>query len=78
MTVLAIRTGQKDGAAYIVTAPAASAASAATTSARLARVASINPPVGVWTARPKSPPTVVTNPTASWLQCCWVTRKTFK
>ena len=76
--LLAIITGQKLGMAKMTTAPTASTASARTITPRLARVSSIAAPIGVWTASPSRPPTVVTNPTSDWLQCCWVTRKTLR
>ena len=45
---------------------------------RFARVSSIAAPIGVWTASPSRPPTIVTMPTSDWLQCCRVTRKTLR
>ena len=78
MRLLAIATGQKLGTAKMTMAPMASTASARTITPRLARVSSIAAPIGVWTERPSRPPTVVTKPTSDWLQCCWVTRNTFR
>ena len=78
MSVFATSTGQNEGAAKIVAAPAASTASANTTAARLDRVASMAAPIGVCAARPSRPPIVVTQPTSVWLQCRWVTRKTLR
>jgi hypothetical protein len=41
-------------------------------------VESIAAPIGVCRMRPSKPSSVVTGPTADWLQCCCVTRKTFR
>ena len=59
-------------------APAASTASAMTITPRFLCVASIAAPTGVCTASPSHPPSAVTRPTSAWLQCCCVTRKTFR
>ena len=42
-------------------------ASAKTTIPRFAWVSSIAAPIGVWTASPSRPPSVVTTPTSDWL-----------
>ncbi len=76
--VLATATGQNRGNAKIATAPADITASARTMAPRLERVTSIAAPIGVCTDSPSKPLTVVTIPTSAWLQCCWVTRKTFR
>jgi hypothetical protein len=76
ISVLAIMTGQMLGALQMTVAPVARTASAKMMRPRVARVASMVAPMGVWAARPSGPPVIVTNPTASCVQCCWVTRNT--
>ncbi len=73
-----MNTGQNLGITAMATAPAASTASARTMTPRLERVSSMAAPMGVCAARPSRLLTVVTRPTRDWLQCCCVTRKTFK
>ena len=78
IAVFAASTGQKVGAAKIVTAPRAGATRANTMTPRFAGVASIAAPAGVCAASPINPPTAVTAPTEDWLQPCCVTRKTLR
>ena len=75
---LAKATGQKTGNRKMTIAPNASTARDRMMMPRLDRVMSIVAPMGVCTQRPSKPPTVVTSPTSDWLQCCWVTRSTFR
>ena len=68
--VFAMATGQKTGNRKMTIAPIARTARDSMIMPRLDGVMSIAAPMGVCTHRPSKPPTVVTNPTSDWLQCC--------